>query len=257
MASEEIIPFWGYPDANMNWCEEDYVVTKYIAEFWNTISSFFIIVMGLHGVLVYWNNEQKYWDRRHSVIFSLIMVVGIGSTIFHATLRQAGQILDELPMVWGNHALIYSTLRLREQGQSSWILCALLLSCFIHTVVYAYFHWHNLFLMMYGLGFAFQMFLFWRQMVEGLERGIYPLTWFCIYMFVGFHFGALILWVIEMLFCESVRRFQLHAFWHLGAGLGQYYWNLVLVINRLHFKSRKPKLRRTPLFQIPHIVVYR
>merc|ERR1719192_1526701 len=153
-------------------------------------------------------------------------------------------------MVWGNHALMYSSLGL-EQEHSPWVLLALLFSALLHTVVYAYFHWHNIFLMMYGLGLAIQIFVCWRQIVEGMERGMYPITRFCIYMFVGFYFGALTLWVIDNLFCERVQRFQLHAFWHIGAGLGTYYWNLVLVVQRLHFKSRKPKLRRTPLFQIP------
>ena len=33
--------FWGKPTSLIDWCEENYVVTTYIAEFWNTIRSDF------------------------------------------------------------------------------------------------------------------------------------------------------------------------------------------------------------------------
>ena len=30
---------WGNPTALIDWCEENYVVTTYVAEFWNTLRS--------------------------------------------------------------------------------------------------------------------------------------------------------------------------------------------------------------------------
>ena len=42
--------FWGEKTANTNWCESDYVVTHYIAEFGNTISSLFVIFFGIYGI---------------------------------------------------------------------------------------------------------------------------------------------------------------------------------------------------------------
>jgi hypothetical protein len=29
-----VTPFWGVSDSNVRWCESDYVVTPYVAEFW-------------------------------------------------------------------------------------------------------------------------------------------------------------------------------------------------------------------------------
>lgn len=31
-------PFWGPIDALVDWCEPNYAVTRYVAEFWNTLS---------------------------------------------------------------------------------------------------------------------------------------------------------------------------------------------------------------------------
>ena len=38
--------YWGEKTANTNWCERDYVVTPYIAEFGNSLSSLFVVWFG-------------------------------------------------------------------------------------------------------------------------------------------------------------------------------------------------------------------
>ena len=45
--------FWGPPSATMNWCEEDYVVTPWIAEFWNTLSNLTFVVLVSVGAGVF------------------------------------------------------------------------------------------------------------------------------------------------------------------------------------------------------------
>jgi hypothetical protein len=31
--------FWGVPTASINWCEQNYAVIPWVAEFWNTLSA--------------------------------------------------------------------------------------------------------------------------------------------------------------------------------------------------------------------------
>lgn len=69
MNPEKVIsPFWGAPTANSNFCEEDYLVTRYIAEFINSLSNLayiFYAIYGLRKLLHKWNVDffraLPYW----------------------------------------------------------------------------------------------------------------------------------------------------------------------------------------------------
>ena len=84
-------PFWGESDAAIDWCEGNYVVTEYIAEFWNTISSIIIMAIGLFGL--YLTIRHKL-DLRFQFTYVTLASVGLGSTCFHASLRFIGQAMD-------------------------------------------------------------------------------------------------------------------------------------------------------------------
>lgn len=45
--------YWGDPDSNVDWCEPNYAVTTYVAEFWNTMSSVPLVMFGLLGYYFY------------------------------------------------------------------------------------------------------------------------------------------------------------------------------------------------------------
>ena len=58
---------WGAKTASANWCEADYVVTPWIAEFWNSMSSLLIVVHSMYGLYRHaWACEARYGRHRRS-----------------------------------------------------------------------------------------------------------------------------------------------------------------------------------------------
>ncbi|KAI8770879.1 alkaline ceramidase 3 [Biomphalaria glabrata] len=97
--------FWGKETSTLDWCEENYVVSYYVAEFWNTVSN--VIMIFAPFVMVFVGYTEKH-EKRFLYSFLALTVVGTGSWFFHMTLKYSMQLMDELPMIWGTSFLVYS-----------------------------------------------------------------------------------------------------------------------------------------------------
>lgn len=102
-----MVGFWGAPSSSINWCETDYAVTHYIAEFMNSMSNIPPIVL---VAIAHYFGSKKYKSEKHflsvqpkNILLAYLIPVTIymGSFAFHASLTYTGQLLDELPMVYG------------------------------------------------------------------------------------------------------------------------------------------------------------
>lgn len=78
--------YWGPITASTEWCEKNYEVTPYVAEFYNTISNIPSIILALIGL--HYAISQKF-ERRFSVLHLSTIALSIGSSLFHATLKYA------------------------------------------------------------------------------------------------------------------------------------------------------------------------
>lgn len=96
---ENFKKLFAYESSPIDWCEENYVHSAHIAEFFNTISSFAMFFGAIFGRHVY--NKPRYvsFEPTLWILWMLFASIGIGSVIFHGTLSVAGQVLDELPIV--------------------------------------------------------------------------------------------------------------------------------------------------------------
>ena len=95
--------FWGPVDAVHQFCEPHYATTYYAAEFYNGLSS---IVF----VLTAWQCYRTLPDSSSTSSSTDIMwirglcgwlaLIGVGSILFHLTMRRTSQFLDEGPMIF-------------------------------------------------------------------------------------------------------------------------------------------------------------
>lgn len=92
-----------YPmTSKMDWCEPNYAVTNYIAEFYNTISNIPLVI--LPSILMILNREYSMRvSSQPNIIWALVITVGLGSIYFHGTLSRMGQLLDEVTISWVVH----------------------------------------------------------------------------------------------------------------------------------------------------------
>ena len=111
LQGQDIVGFWGQPTATLDWCEKNYVVSYYIAEFWNTITNLWFIVPAIYGII---DSYKQGFETRYIACYALLLLTGVGSWLFHMTLLYPMQLLDELPMIWGAVVMLYGLYRSRN-----------------------------------------------------------------------------------------------------------------------------------------------
>ena len=260
------VGIWGTPTSTVDWCEENYVVCKYMAEFWNTISNFFTIAVPIFAYYMDWHAPQETYYRMQYIA---LIIVGIGSWSFHGTLLYELQLLDELPMIYGSAVMLYCVNQVIAKPNKHNIPVLLFLIGYSVFTTYVYLVIKNptFFFFCYGI----LVFLIVVQTVriiantKDIDRkdGIFQ-TGLTLFL------AAFGLWLIDFHFCPILRSiraqlsyplseiFQLHAWWHLGSCFGTHLF--ILYTNRLRllhlgydghiaFKFGMPYMKYYPLKQ--------
>jgi len=240
--------FWGPRTAAVDWCENNYQESFYIAEFWNCTSS---LVLSLAGILFLHYCFQYAYDKRFFYSAAVLVFVGLGSAMFHGTLLYVGQVLDELPMVYLATMFLYCILvvdglKTRSVGkdipflQDYWVLC-LVMYLVAFTGVYlftpAYFVF---FLSMFSAGVLYLLYRCFKiaqaPATPDIEFKIL-LTATC--FFIG---GFLLFWIPDIVFCSSIQHLKLHAVFHVTSAIGSYLWLIFCCFETERLKGRSPKI---------------
>lgn len=79
--------------SSINWCELDYFISEYIAEYWNTLTGIFLCASSIYAYFKNSGIPILYYSN------VLLFFVGIGTIMFHGTLMYMWQLLDEIPMM--------------------------------------------------------------------------------------------------------------------------------------------------------------
>jgi len=215
----------------IDWCEQNYAVTPWVAEFANTVSSVSFVIAGLAVPWFYTGRKWSTHEPNFYILWTLIVAVGIGSMLFHATLSVAGQILDELPI-----CLLLTTATAMAVPLNQWsrslrdlffssrcfatITPALTLLCLLFPVVS-----HVTCLLSLPLStFWFLRLYFQMTPAKRPVRTTVGTTLLLVFSIVS--------WVADRMLCSELQAAlgfnpQLHAFWHIG--MACVVWGVVLI----------------------------
>jgi len=242
--------YWGPITANYDWCEPNYQHTHYVAEFFNTLSSVPICLVGLYSFRMALTHQYGF----NFLCASLgLFVVGVGSVVFHGTLLRQGQVLDEVPMIWSSSLFLWIGLSLRCSCDPKRIAqLGFALSIWVLGATAAYFQngGFEMFISCYVLTITAIVVCSAVQLYfSPVQRQVLPFVLGALGFYVG---GVLILWVPEQLLCGN-RNIEhhdsillrlpvpLHAVFHLTSSAGPLCWLIFATYEWLYIQKRKPK----------------
>eukprot|EP00735_Rhodelphis_limneticus_P004137 TRINITY_DN15693_c0_g1::TRINITY_DN15693_c0_g1_i1::g.18817::m.18817 TRINITY_DN15693_c0_g1::TRINITY_DN15693_c0_g1_i1::g.18817 ORF type:complete len:318 (-),score=24.05,sp/Q9NUN7/ACER3_HUMAN/33.85/3e-37,Ceramidase/PF05875.7/1.2e-53,DUF1129/PF06570.6/4.7e+02,DUF1129/PF06570.6/2.8e+03,DUF1129/PF06570.6/0.13,7TM-7TMR_HD/PF07698.6/1.1e+03,7TM-7TMR_HD/PF07698.6/0.093,7TM-7TMR_HD/PF07698.6/32,7TM-7TMR_HD/PF07698.6/3.3e+02,DUF4131/PF13567.1/6.7,DUF4131/PF13567.1/1.3e+02 TRINITY_DN15693_c0_g1_i1:43-930(-) len=250
-AERDVIGFWGSATASIDWCERNYEVCYYIAEFWNTLSNLAIILLGLLGFFY-----VQHLERRYQFVYVMVMVTGMGSALFHATLLYKNQLADELPMTWSIVLWIYVIYgnHVHPKNEKKWITYALTIYVLIMTYIQwtitlehpIYFQLHFLAACLFGFYRSSHMY---HDCTDPKARRVYEL-------YLLFGIVAIVFWSIDQAQCNLLRSLklnpQLHAWWHVLMGLHCFYGPVFSAYMRGVALQAKPSIE-TGILGLPYV----
>ena len=253
--------FWGEITSTIDWCEENYVVSSYVAEWSNTLSNSVFVLTALYTTYCSYRNKL---EARFILVSVGSALVGIGSWLFHMTLQYKYQLLDELPILYatciptwgiicdfsecferrtGQHNNLINTNKTKQSMIGIFIFSFVT----ILSVIYIIFKNPSIHQIAYTILNGFIVVtsdnMTRRQVKDNkAKKNIYTSMTIVVIMFaIGF-----ILWNLDNQFCSfwvRLRRnyiklpfgifFELHAWWHFLTGTGVYYYIIYLQYQRI------------------------
>eukprot|EP00051_Salpingoeca_urceolata_P009656 m.117353 g.117353 ORF g.117353 m.117353 type:complete len:282 (+) comp16397_c0_seq4:433-1278(+) len=230
--------FWSHT-ATIDWCERNYQVTWYVAEFWNCVSS---LVIAMAGLINLYTVYKQRLDTRLAALSLAIIAIGVGSALFHGTLTFHFQLADELPMVWAMLVWLFSWVELRHETPKYPLLpVGLVLYFIMWSLIHAWAGFTTIFQVHFGLlvvvGFYFVYDWRRRYFQDAMMR------WLTMVYAVPFVVGFA-LWLFERTHClhiEPTLGFnpELHAWWHVLSAVSCYHSVVLLGVAR-HRALGKP-----------------
>ena len=201
--------FWGTPDVSVSFCENKYVVSDYIAEYYNTMSALSYVIVGL-----------LFYKTRLKKLSKIIILLGIGTALLHSTLRFYGQWLDEISMLILSFYIIKELREMRFGITTSELYLILL--------IFPYFLFARYFSYFFIVFSSLQVYTYVisRKNYDECSREVYYLVKAYSIVLVL----SSICWLCDQLFCDYVKDYQLHAVWHVGTALALLMglWALIL-----------------------------
>ncbi|KAI5965964.1 YDC1 [Candida pseudojiufengensis] len=226
--------FWGIPTSTIDWCEENYVVSTYIAEALNTVTNSVFITLALFAILQAYKNHLE--PRFIFTAFGFFLV-GAGSWMFHMTLQYKYQLLDELPMIYATCIPFWSVFSERKSKNESILIgIGIFTAANTLTAIYLYFRDPTIHQVAYAIlnGFIIVKSIYLTKENVYDKKAVTQLN-YCAVFGVGIFLFGYFLWNLDIHFCDQVRItrrqwgipygfiLEGHGWWHIFTGTGVYF----------------------------------
>lgn len=212
-----------------SFCESKYIYNNYIAEFFNSITG---LTLCLSSYLFYKNNK-KLTGKLNSYLINAnynLLIVGIGTILFHGTLLYIPQLFDEIPMLLMTFDYIYILLSITKvtKGNYLYLYYTKYILCFIIVISY----WiHPIlqiitFFSLFTTNVCIIIFLLGKIPSKYKSSSTISQSYYLLYT------GSIILliWITDSLFCKYIQHFYLHSIWHIVTSILIYLFNSLLKV---------------------------
>ncbi|KAL6080643.1 Alkaline ceramidase 3 [Balamuthia mandrillaris] len=215
--------FWGPVTASIDWCEPNYIVSPYVAEFWNTVSNVALVFLPL---IVFGQYRRYQLETRFQVLTLATAVVGLGSALFHSTLLFYCQLADELPMLWASFVNLYILVHDSKRARHPVVPYMLALFTLLWTAgsPWTHLYYPLWFELLFGAIQVVALGLLIERLVQS-DNTTNNLKFFVAYL--AFHITAFVLWSIDNKYCGVILSSpygqhwlypfvgSLHGWWHM------------------------------------------
>jgi dihydroceramidase len=228
--------FWGIPTSTIDWCEENYVVSTYIAEALNTTTNAVFILLAFFAVV---QAHKNHLEPRFVLASLGFLLVGVGSWWFHMTLRYEYQLLDELPMIYATCIPFWSVFS-EFKSKTVSVLIALGIFMLANTLSFIYLYVYTnptLHQTAYG---ALNVAIIWKSLLltnrHVHDKAARTKLHYIMVLGVGLFIFGYLLWNLDIHFCDLARTtrrqwgipygflLEGHGWWHIFTGSGVYFY---------------------------------
>ena len=210
--------FWGAATAVHQFCEPKYKTSHYVAEFYNSLSSFVYVFAAVYVL----SRREARADPMIVINALAVTIIGLGSVAFHGTMLFEFELCDEVPMLvyislamlnkLGCHPMLLTRARCVVFASLVISACALTIAVYAKYAVYEFFVASFTALVLLDTALA----LTWRSKQR--------VTTWAVYMSMACILLGKILWECEVRLCSTDGRvWPLHVVWHALSCAAAYY----------------------------------
>ncbi|KAL6155448.1 alkaline ceramidase ydc1 [Exserohilum turcicum] len=250
--------------STLDWCEENYVVTHYVAELVNTFTNLLFMYLAAKGIR---NCLKNGHDTVFLVAFVGYLIVGTGSFWFHASLKYPMQLVDELSMIYTTCLMNFATFSYGKSRLYATMLGVGLMSLAVFITLYYHylqdptFH-QNAYAALTAIVLFRAVYVMEinirprfrtrereaanprlhggakgaRQKEDQRDQEIISTMWTMIAFGLSIFVGGFAIWNLDNVYCSKLIRWRRevgmpwgfvlegHGWWHLMTGVGAYFY---------------------------------